>query len=153
MATHGYENLFFLYNFNFSNQEIKLHDNQNWLQIKSNLRKLSKRWRRLVIQINVDTLRQINWEDLRDSLTVRSTEEGDIVGYLNLMVDESSGKILEVSDKIRFFEHMAVTTIKLKETGEGLHFALELMDNEDLPDSIRSIVEFSFIEFNKNKIS
>ena len=104
-----------------------------------------------MIQTNVETLKNMDWNEVRSSLTIRSTPEGEIVGYLNTMIDKTSGKILEIAQRIRVFDNMAVVPTILKVTGKET-FKLELIEEEsDLPKAVVEAVSSSFQEFNRVK--
>ena len=105
-----------------------------------------------MIQTNVEMLKNINWNALTNSLTVRSTPELEIVGYLNMMVEQSTGEILEVLDGVREYDNMKVVHIKLINPGSPLSFKLELMDEDGkLSDSIRGDIMSALDRFNKSK--
>ena len=105
-----------------------------------------------MIQTNVSKLISMDWEDIRGDLRVSSDDNNEVAGYLNLMVNESSGEILEIAPHTRVYENMAVSYVKLKE-GAGEHFELELLDErKELPEAISKIVMESFDSFNKIKL-
>ena len=102
-----------------------------------------------MIQTNIDMLKQVDWKGLMGSLTMKMSSEGNMEGYLNLMVDKSSGKILEIAYRTRLYENMAVSHVKLVDRA-GEFPQLELLDERHfLPETVRETVVSSFEKFNK----
>jgi hypothetical protein len=103
-----------------------------------------------MIQTNIAALNKAPWEELSDSLTVRSSGEGKSVGYLQLVVDKISGQILDISNRPRVSDGVAVSLVEVEETKDPSHPKIALKDDTNkLPKEIREFVSEAFRIYNK----
>jgi hypothetical protein len=102
-----------------------------------------------MIQINVDKLQQMNWEEIARPVRMETNDDGEVVRYVNMMISEKTGEIFRVDYGIYVYDDMAVSLVVLKETDTPYHFKIELVDNADgLTGTVRDVVLASIAKYN-----
>ncbi|MES2199042.1 MAG: hypothetical protein V4489_02605 [Chlamydiota bacterium] len=104
-----------------------------------------------MIEQNVARLKQYDLKELMSHSTIDEVN-GEIVCYVNLLVDKRSGEILNLSSEILWAENTISTPIAIK-TKDLSNIAttsrLELVSEEgDLSNSLRTTIEKSLTAFN-----
>ncbi len=103
-----------------------------------------------MIQTNTNMLNQIDWNGLSRVLSTREGENGEEVSYLCVVIDQSSGEILSISNKIKVIENTIISHAALKSRRGDHSFKLELLDRHGaLDESIKGIITATFASFNK----
>jgi hypothetical protein len=103
-----------------------------------------------MIQTNTSMLNQIDWNELSRVLSTREADSGEDVSYLCVVIDQSSGEIKAISNRVKVIENTIVSHAALKSKPGGSSFKLELLDRHGaLDDSIKGIITATFASFNK----
>jgi hypothetical protein len=104
-----------------------------------------------MINQNVTKLNQYDLNKLMGLITTREVN-GEIVCYANLLIDKTSGEIVDLSSKVKWSETTISTpvAIKTKDLFSSAPPYLELPPGDDaLPSALRIIIEKSFKAFNQ----
>lgn len=104
-----------------------------------------------MIEKNVKQLMSYNLRELMSRSTVDEVD-GKIICYLNLLLDKTSGEILNLSSKVHWTENtisvpIALTTKNLFPMDSAIYLEPAYEDNE-LPPDVKIIVEQSLQSFN-----
>ena len=102
-----------------------------------------------MIEKNVANLSQYDLNDLMSRLRVEEVN-GEIVSYLNLLVDKKSGEILDLSSNVKWFEHTISTPVAILRKGlfnTDKTLRIELASKE-LPVALELIIKKSLQAFN-----
>ena len=104
-----------------------------------------------MIQMNVDKLHKMNWEEIASPVRMETNDDGEVVRYVNMMLSEKTGEIFRVDYGVYVYDDMAVSLIVLKETDTPYHFKIELADEGDsLNKNVRDVVLASIAKYNKS---
>ena len=101
-----------------------------------------------MININAHRLREMDWDTIARPLSMR-TKDNEEIRYLNMVLNENTGEVLEVAHRVTVVKDMLVLHIALKKTIGESSFKIVLLDKKsELPDSIVDVITSTFEEFN-----
>ncbi len=104
-----------------------------------------------MIKDNVQYLKSQNLRSFMSRSTIDEAEDG-IVCYANLLIEKTTGKILELSSSLKVIEGAVSVPVALKKKSlwEGEMRVEPAYDKEQLPSAAGVILEKSLAEFNKS---
>ena len=103
-----------------------------------------------IIEKNTNMLQSFNFGKLLGNVSFREVDK-ELVSYVNLMVDKTSGEMLDITQGIRIVDNSFSTPLAVKRKDFFSNFYLELIirKEEEIPESIQDVLKKSLLEFNK----
>jgi len=102
-----------------------------------------------MIQTNLEILNNYNFDKLTERVNIQEVN-GKLVQYLFLMADKDSGKILEIAKQEKCYEKMASSPLALHKESliEPGPYQIELLEPENFPETVATIIQSSLKIFN-----
>ena len=103
-----------------------------------------------ILEENVNMLKNFDFEEILSNLSVREIN-GELVSYLNLLVDKSSKAFISLSQEVMITDNGITTPVAIKRKSFEGDFRLELivLEGEKIPADVQEVIKQSFELFNQ----
>ena len=102
-----------------------------------------------MINENVAALNKVDWKGLFQGTTMRSNDKGEVVRYLQMMVEQKTGKIVSIEKKPRAPDGVIPLVLEvIHPIGDESKLKVKCLDLELLSKEVKSVVEAALKEIN-----